>query len=204
MPTGGNTRDTSPLPTERLVVQDNQWGPERPLYNNDVDQFDTAKYLTGYANKISHDLVKVARLYNGRLARFYAPCSKTRCSYCTNKITGEKLLSDCPECGGTGWTGGWDVVGEYWVYGDIGAKYHIATVNGNSEAEGSNRDRYILVGCPTLIIDNYLMIFKGNKDVYKIYDVEPFIVAMHGTVVAQVLSAAGITPGSTEFNLPDW
>ena len=42
------------------------FGPPRPKVTTDYTLFSTPDYLTGYARKILRDLVKVARMYNGR------------------------------------------------------------------------------------------------------------------------------------------
>lgn len=189
---------------EGIPVRTMQWGPEHPGFNNDLDQFGTADYLLGYAQKIRMDLLRVARSYNARRIRVFRPKSTERCPYCTNQITGEKMLTNCPYCQSTGHLGGWDVLGDCYAYGDIGCKYHVATSEGTSEASGNNRDQFILVGMDTLLQDEDWFSFYGNKDCYLIYDAEPFMVTMQGTVVAQVVNAAGLTPISMEFRQIDW
>lgn len=189
---------------EGIAQETKEYGPKIPAFNNDVNQFGTFDYLKGYANKIQLDLIRVAKCYNGREVRIFTPKNTERCPHCTNLITGARILSDCPVCKGTGRVGGWDVVGDFYCYGDIGSKYNVATPNGNSTSEGAGRDQLILVGCPKLLKDQDLIIFKGNKDVYKIYDVEPFMVAMQGEIIAQICSAANLTPGSDECKLADW
>ena len=189
---------------EGILLTEQAWGPEHPGFNNDLDQFGTFDYLEGYGQKIRMDLIRVAECYNGRKIRVYRPKDTPRCPYCTNQITGEKALTNCPYCKGTGHIGGWDRLCECYAYGDIGAKYHVATSEGISEAGGSNRDQFIIVGAPVLLTDEDFFVFKGNKDCYKIYDMEPFMVGMRGTIVAQVVSASGLTPIATEFLEADW
>lgn len=192
------------VPHEGFLVKDAEWGPGHPGYNNDLDQFGTFDYLRGYATKIQMDLIRVGRAYNARRIRVYRVKDTMRCPYCTNQVTGEKMLSGCPYCKGTGHVGGWDRLCECYAYGDIGNKWHVATTEGTSEAAGDNRDHFIVVGSPYLLADEDWFVFKGNKDCYKVYDMEPFVVTMRGTVVAQVVSASGLTPIAQEFLEADW
>ena len=53
------------------------FGPPRPKVTTDYTSFSTPDYLTGYARKILRDLVKVARMYNGRLLKLYRPAVPT-------------------------------------------------------------------------------------------------------------------------------
>lgn len=191
-------------PREGILIKEPAWGPAHPGFNNNLDRFGTQDYLRGYATKIKMDLLRVARGYNARRIRVYRPKATERCPYCTNMITGEKMLTGCPYCKGTGHVGGWDRLCECYAYGDINEKYHAATAEGVSEAQGNNRDTFVIVGTDILFDDNDFFIFKGNKDSYKIYDVEPFMVTMRGTLIAQRVVAAGLTPIAQEFYEADW
>lgn len=179
------------------------YGPARPEPTCGYQHFTTPRALTGYASKILKDLVKVARLYNGREARLYNVNKGERCTKCTNMATGERMLTNCPVCHGTGYTRAWDCLGDYWTLIDFGPHYNIATPQGNTENPNGGKDQIYIFGAPELG-DQSLVIFLESREVFKVYDVHPHIVAMRGTVIVQIASCTRVTPGSEEYDLIDW
>ena len=178
------------------------FGPPRPKVTTDYTSFSTPDYLTGYARKILRDLVKVARMYNGRLLKLYRPAGEKRCPNCTDSITGEILLGNCRICRGTGKALAWEPAGDFWSLVDFGQKFRMASDNGAMENPGV-REQVTILGAP-LMKDQHLVIFVETKEVYKIYDSEPHIVAMRGEVISQIASVSRISPGFPEHGLIDW
>lgn len=190
-------------PDVQVEVPD--YGPPRPAEMRDVGYggFGTKRYLEGYAAKILGDLTLMAELYNGHKIRIFIVDMSGRCENCTNLATGEKLISNCPVCHGTGYKNSWKSIGDFWCLVDFGATFDIATPYGNTENPNGNKETAIVLGAP-LLPDQSLIIFMENKEVYKIYDVKPHIVAMRGDVIAQMARCSRITPGSPEYKLIDW
>jgi len=180
-----------------------KYGPERPHYDCGYHLFSTPRSLTGYAGKILRDLIKVARLYNGREARIFLLEKGERCTRCTNLATGERLMTNCPVCRGTGHVQAWKYINKFWTLIDFGPGYDIATRGGNTENPNGIKEQIIIFGAPT-IEDQSLIIFEESRTVYKVYDVMPHIVAMRGSVIAQMASCSRLTPGREEYKLITW
>ena len=190
---------------KELAGQHMPYGPERPADRSHVgyELFSNKKYLTGYSRKILRDLELMARMYNGHQVRVFVVDRSERCPKCTNLITGEKLLSSCPVCHGTGYKNNWKSVGDYWSYMDFGPDYNMATQYGNTESPNGTKESLIVLGAPVLT-DQAIIIFKESREVYKLYDVEPHIVAMRGDVIAQIAQCTRLTPGAEEYRLITW
>ena len=202
----GSQRTAKPLSYDpQSPAEPLSYGPQRPaeLGNVGYKHFTNKKYLKGYAHKILVDLTKVARMYNGHEARIFGVAKKTRCPTCTNMATGERLMTNCPTCHGTGYQDSWDLIGDFWTYVDFGPNYKMATPYGNTENPNGVKTGIIILGAP-LLKDQSLLIFKESKEIFKIYDVEPHIVAMRGDVISQVAQSTRLTPGSIEYKLIDW
>lgn len=181
-----------------------RYGPERPFEDHDYANFRKPQYLRGFSKKIKHDLTRVARLYNGHRVRIFSPHKQgERCPECTNLITGERLVSNCPVCQGTGFKNGWLPLGRFWCFVDFGPRYDMATEYGNMDTQPGGKDAITVVGAPELH-DQDLIIFEETRDVYKIYNVEPHIVAMLGDIVTQICQASPISYGQAEYKLIDW
>lgn len=176
---------------------------DRPTPDYLYNKFSTKKYLTGHASKILRDLTKAARMYNGRLVHIFKPGEGGRCTNCTNAITGEIVMTNCPVCFGTGKAGSWINVGEFWSYVDFGPTYNVTSELGNAENPSGIKDQFIILGAP-ILQDQYLVITHETRKVYKIYDVEPHIVAMQGTVIAQMAQCSPLAAGSQEYRLITW
>ena len=181
------------------------YGPERPLETARVGYrlFSNKNYLKGYSNKILYDLKLVASMYNGHEVKVYVVDKSERCPKCTNLVTGEKLISNCPVCHGTGYKNNWKCIGDYWSYMDFGPDYKMATQYGNTESPNGTKESLILLGAP-ILIDQAIVIFIESKEVYKVYDVEPHMVAMRGDVIAQIAQCSRLTPGAEEYKLINW
>lgn len=171
--------------------------------SHDYALFSTPEYLTGYSRKILLDLTKAARMYNGRLLHVFRPGEEERCSACTNAVTGEVLSSSCPVCRGTGVRAGWTSVGRFWSYVDFGPTYSLATENGNSENPGGVKEQFIVLGAP-LLRDQDLLVPVELRRVFKIYDVEPHIIALRGEVLAQMAQASPLSSGCQEYSVITW
>lgn len=185
------------------MSSDIKYGPPRSEpTEQDYTNFRTPKYLKGHAHKIIHDLKRVARLYNGRLVRIFDNGGTSKCTTCTDTITGNIVLKNCPTCGGTG-RGKRTLVGEYWVLFDVGPKYKIPTEFGNSENPGGVKETFTVVDAP-LLRDEWLIVTVDTREVYKIFDVTPHIVAMQGVVVTQLAACARIPKGSAEHGVITW
>lgn len=165
--------------------------------------FTNKKYLEGHAAKILDDLILMAELYNGHQILLCAVDKSRRCPKCTNLATGEKLSSNCPVCHGTGYAENWTKVGHFWCYVDFGPVYHMDTPLGNTENPGGTKQRLVILGAP-IINDQSLAIFVESREIYKVYDIEPHIVAMRGDVIAQIAEMTRLTPGAPEYKLIDW
>ena len=181
------------------------YGPTRPPELSEVGygSFKNKAYLKKYAHKILRDLIRMARMYNGHEVRIFDVDKHERCPKCTNTATGERLITNCPVCHGTGYKDSWKCLGDFWTYMDFGPQYVMATPYGNTENPNGNKTGIIILGAP-LLKDQTVIIFKENKEAYKIYDVMPHIVAMRGDVIAQIAQSTRLTPGSEEYKLVDW
>lgn len=179
------------------------FGPEREAVPFNYGHHTNYNYLKGYSKKILKDLIKTARMYNGQHASIYKVAGGERCTKCTNLVTGERLLTNCPVCHGTGFLKNWEYLGDFWTLVDFGPGYRIATPLGNTENPNGTKEQIIILGAP-ILEDQALIIFEETQEVFKIYDVEPHIVAMRGDVIAQIASAAAVTYGSEEYKLTKW
>lgn len=180
-----------------------RYGPEGPPDTHQYDKFPTPKYLTGYAKKIEKDLKRVARMYNGKEIIVYKLTGKHRCTVCTDSITGARLSSQCRECNGTGKVDAWEKVGSFWAYIDFGPRYTLETPIGTTTNPGNDKDTFIIIGCP-LLAEQDFFVTKETKEVFKIFNVEPRIIAMGGHVVAQAAMASYIEDGSPMYRVIDW
>lgn len=180
-----------------------EYGPSRPEAEQSYAAFHTPVYLRGYSRKILHDLIKVARLYAGRRLRLFRPGEGSRCSRCTNTLTGEVLDSRCPECGGTGRVGSWAPLGDFWSFIDFGPTWRLGTESGNADNPGGVKDQFIVLGAP-LLRDQDLLAVLETREVFKIWDAEPHIVALRGDVVAQIAACSRLGRGNAEYRLVDW
>ncbi len=181
------------------------YGPARPFDIADVgyQKFTNKNYLKHYSAKILKDLARVARMYNGHEVRIYAVDKSERCPVCTNVATGERLVTNCKVCHGTGYKDNWKCLGDFWTYTDFGPTYHMASPYGNTENPNGTKTGIVILGAP-LLYDQTVIIFIESKEVFKIYDVEPHIVAMRGDVIAQIAQSTRVSPGSEEYKLIDW
>ena len=181
-----------------------KYGPQGPDDSyHDYTNFHTHPHLLGYADKIKADLINLASLYNGKQIVLYKLTGTERCPKCTNTITGEILVSNCQECHGTGKVDAWERVGEYWAYIDFGPEYNIPQLIGNTTNNGQDRETFIIIGAP-LIKDQDFIVTKETREVHKIYNVEPSLIAMGGIVVAQAATTSKIEDGSPEYRVIDW
>ncbi len=179
------------------------YGPKR---TGDVTlpytSFPTKPYVLGHANKIAHDLEKIARLYSGHKIRIFDAGSGERCQKCTDDITGEIVIANCPVCKGTG-VSPRRYVGSYWSFIDFNPEYKIATEFGNTENPGSNRETFVVINAP-LLHDQWLIVTDATKKVHKIIDVMPQIVALQGRVITQIAVCSKISFGEPEYSVVNW
>lgn len=180
------------------------YGPENPQEPKDYSEFRTPNYLTGHAHKIRVDLERVFRLYSGKLVRIMKlETASERCPECTDTLTGQVLLTNCSVCNGSGYVGTYSNAGDYWSLANIGAALKLTGETGNSHNIRTGKDQFIFVGAPSLA-DKDLVIFKDTKDVYKVVDAEPYIVALSGEIITQVADLSYLTIGSNEYDYIDW
>ena len=109
------------------------------------------------------------------------------------------MLHNCPQCFGTG-TAPRTLIGDYWSYIDFNPNFRLSGEYGSSENPGGTRDMIVIVGAP-LLRDQWLVIHVDTKEVFKIVDVQPQIVAMQGIVVTQLASVTKLPIGSVEYKL---
>lgn len=181
-----------------------EYGPPRPhdIEEGPYTDLRTPRYLRGHANKILYDLKKVFRMYNARLIRIYDNGTGDRCTTCTDSLTGAKVLKDCPDCQGTGRSKR-ALVGEFWSLIDFGPKNSIASGSGNMESIPGSRDVFTVIDAP-LLMDQWIIVVKDMREVFKIIDVEPQIVAMQGIVITQLASCGKLPAGDVEYKVIDW
>ena len=181
-----------------------KYGPQGPDdEHHDYIHFPTHPHLIGYAEKIKADLINLASLYNGKEVVLYKLTGTERCPKCTNSITGEILVSNCQECHGTGKVDAWTRVGEFWAYIDFGPEYSMPQLLGNTKNPGADRETFVIIGAP-MIKDQDFIVVKETREVHKIYNVEPALIAMGGTLVAQAATTSKIEDGSPEYRVIDW
>ena len=180
-----------------------KYGPSAPKDTHEFERFPTQKYLTGYASKITRDLETWARLYNGKKIVLFTLEGTHRCPKCTNVITGETLSSSCKECGGTGIVNAWKKRGEFWAYVDFGPNYEMEGPYGNTKNPGGVTETFIIIGAPP-IHDQDFFVTYDTKEVFKVFNAEPRIIAMGGTVVAQAAQASNTEDDSPLYREIDW
>lgn len=186
------------------MADDFYYGPENPKGPGDYRDFVTPPYLKGHANKIRLDLERIFRLYSGKLVKLFTLQSATdRCPECTDSITGQVLLTNCPVCNGSGYVGKYLDVGDYWALADLGASIKLTGELGTSHNTRTGKDQFVLVGAPPLS-DKDLLAFVDTKDMYKVVDSEPQIVALSGEIITQVVGLSYLTVGSNEYRYITW
>lgn len=186
-----------------MVETDFTHGPARPIKEEAYPDFRAASYVSGHANKIIRDLEKITRMYNGKQVRIFVPGVITRCTDCTDGITGAIMVSNCPTCNGTGKLGGYVHLADCWAMIDVIPKFNVTSGFGNADSSGGTKTPIVLINTP-LLKDQSLIVTLLTKDVYKIVDVEPHIVAMQGTVITQMAQCNLISQGSEEYSVIDW
>ena len=179
------------------------YGPKGPEDTHQFTRFPTHPHIVGYAEKIKKDLIRSAALYNGKQIVLYQVTGTERCPKCTNTVTGEVLVSNCKECHGTGKVDAWSKTGEFWAYVDFDPDQNVTSEIGNTVNPGTDRETFIIIGAP-LIHDQDFLVVKEKREVHKIYNVEPSIIAMGGIVVAQAATTSLIEDGSPEYSVIDW
>jgi hypothetical protein len=181
-----------------------EYGPARPEPKNALTRVQTHPYLRRYATKMRNDLIRRLRLYDGRTFRlFRSDATGGRCTTCTDAFTGQILLSNCPECMGTGNASAFSSLGDFQVWTDIDARVRESGEMGNFEAPRGGTDTFVVVGAP-ILKDDDLLILKDTREVYKIDDVEPKVMALGGEVILQMAPVFYVTPGSKEYELINW
>jgi len=201
-----------------MTDSDYTYGPSRPEKPQDYSDFRTAPYATGPARKILHDLEKLARLYNGKKVKIFRVLSGERCEVCTDSISGAVVVLNCYECNGTGVTTGYtlysreepslihghtDTVDEFWAHIDVIPVFNVTSQLGNADTQGGAKTPIMLIGMP-LLQDGDLVVTVNTKDVYKIVNIEPQIIAVQGTVIAQQAQCNLISRGSPEYKVIEW
>ncbi|MCD8550144.1 MAG: hypothetical protein LRY74_07580, partial [Shewanella xiamenensis] len=127
------------------------YGPQRPEPDNAYTKHPTPYYHNRFAVKMRHDLEKYFRLCAGKQFTLLRRVKDGgRCTTCTDVITGQILLDNCPECGGSGYSLGYSVIGKYWSIPEIGPEERITGEFGNTESSGAARDTFVIVGAPLL------------------------------------------------------
>lgn len=177
-------------------------GPERPEPQTDFTDFRQPDYLSGYANKIIHDLEKVARVVDGRYTKIFTLGKESRCPDCTDSITGARVFTNCSTCDGTGYTQGYISYGFYWVRVDFNPVEKISSAQGNIENRGG-RDQLQVIAAP-LLEDKDLVVFYNTKEVYKVVDRLAQVGAMNGFVILQTIGCLRLSEGSPEYLVIDW
>ena len=180
------------------------YGPPRPPKPEDHTDYRTPSYIKGSARKILYDLVRVAKLYDGKPVRIFktGTSQDERCPVCTDKFTGASLIKNCRTCLGSGFTKQYSNVGDYWVRVDFSPKLNVTSELGNYDRQG-HRDAFYVLGAP-ILKDQDLLITHDTKEVYKVVDVEGQIVAMQGIIISQVVNCLLVSTGSIEYELIDW
>ena len=177
------------------------YGPSRPKVLETYENFPTATYIQGVADKIAHDIELVAELYNGKQFVLFRASESDRCTICTDAITGAVLLSNCPVCMGTGKVDGYTKIGSYWALCEFGAELSTISEFGNLEVR-MEPDTMIAIKAP-MVFESDIVVFPYYKKVFKIVDHEGQLAAVQGTVLLQQLNIIKITEGSIEYSLLD-
>lgn len=180
------------------------YGPPRTKHNDRFNQHRTPHYLRGMAKKMQRDLAKVFRLYMGKEVRFYHLNEDSpRCPTCTDALTGSVVLSNCPDCLGTGHLPSYEYYGDGWVLPEFSPRIKSEGEFGNTEAPTGGTDTFLIAGLPQLEMGDILII-KDTREIYRIENMEPQIAAMQGEIILQTANMVFLTPGSTEYALIDW
>ncbi len=181
------------------------YGPERPEDPNSFTDTPVKVQLTGIAKKLSDDFERRYRLVEGTEIVVFRVDTTTnaRCTRCTNIITGQVTISDCSECGGTGYTANYVEIGTYWAKIDILPETRYATAMGNTDNQGVRRTTFSVVKAP-LLQDQDLLVTRTTRRVYKVVDQAPELIAIQGAVILQNTGASLITSGSKEYTLITW
>jgi len=175
------------------------YGPSRPEPDNGFDKFQGRDYLSKYPKKMRRDFERWLRLFTGKHVKVFSlDTTSNRCPDCVNDFTGACTNSNCPTCNGTGYVNAYVEIADTYSLVNIGPAMDIATPFGNMENTRSGKDTAVFIG-DIPIKDRDLVALVDTKDLYKIVDVEPQIVAMDNEVVTQIAEIAYLTPGSNEY-----
>lgn len=187
-----------------MVDIDLSYTPGQDAPEHGISSYRTPPAHARHAKKIIHDLARMARLVNGKFARIYRPAKGSRCSTCTDSMTGQVLMANCPQCLGTGFTAAFTQLGDgYWVVPEFGAIRTAATEFGNVQTPASGRDAFALYAVPE-VYDRDVITMVDEKLVFRIDDVGPQISAIQGVIVGQLVQCSRIPQGGIEYNLVDW
>lgn len=186
-----------------MAETDFTYGPARVPKPEDYTDHRAETYITGYATKIREDLERVFELYSGKLAWIYKPANSGPCTTCVDTLTGNIMLNKCPVCGGSRKASGYTKIAEKWALVEITPEYQLSNEMGNSDSPGGPSTPITVVGMP-LLKEGYLIVTYNSKDVYKIVDKEPQIVALQGEVISQVFQTYRLSSESPEYSLITW
>jgi len=182
------------------------YGPPNPPIEKEYQDVPDRAPLRGQANKVIYDLNRLLKIYSGIQARIfqYNNTGTTRCTVCTDVFTGERVLSNCETCMGTGVIPGYISLGDFWIGINFTPNVNIATDTGNTVTGGSKDDYICIVGCPAQLKDRDVIILKHTKEVYRVVEREPEIVGLGGIMIMQIISAPFIENGHIAYKLIDW
>ena len=165
----------------------------------DHDQFATPNYLQAYARKARGDLYRVARMYNGlEVKLFTIDETGERCPECTDAFTGDIVISNCPTCGGTGYTISYQLAGTSYAVPQLAPKLKTSSEMGDIEVAQQNT--WVLLGAP-LLEDQDLVVTVDTRRVYKIVDMEPQLAAIGGEVITQTVICRALSKGAPEYKV---
>lgn len=109
-------------------------------------------------------------------------------------------MSNCPQCDGTGYENGYIFMEECWAMAEIEALVKSSSELGNTEMTRSGKDSFLFTS-ERLLVDTDIALFVDTREIYKLVDVEPKMVAMNGTVVVQAALLNRIPPGAKEYQI---
>lgn len=170
--------------------------PGRPKPNNPYSNYATNKYVYNYAQAIRQDLGTYFDLLVGKdLAIWRINKDGHRCTECTDTITGNILNSNCPVCGGLGYTPPFLYVMDTKGLLQYNMKQTNATQTGTMETA---TDQLVII-TDELIDDRDVIYMYDTGDIYLVDSIQPQITALMGEIITQILNVSRLSVGDRRY-----
>lgn len=172
--------------------------PKREQGNNPYTHYKTHPYIYKYAEAIRRDLSTYFELLVGKPISIWRINKEgNRCTVCTDPVTGAVLRTNCPQCGGVGYTPPYIHVIDTSAILQYNPKQTNANYTGNTEVA---TDQLVIIG-DNIIDDRDIVYMYDTGDIYLVDTQQPDITALMGEVITQIAVVSRLPVGDNRYPL---